>query len=191
MTRLSSSTLAVLLLAGVASTAQAQQQRMGTTDPRLYGEIGLSQLKAKAVDGGLSAEAKPGVLSGTIGYRFLPWLAVEGFAAGGVMKDEIKLNGANTGVDAKVPSIFGVFLKPTLPIGDRVELFGRVGVARTKLELQSGGIDIDDSGSDGAYGLGINVNLSPMSYLQANWTNYYKKDGIKIEGVGIAYGRRF
>lgn len=184
------STVAVVLLAGLASAAQAQQ-RMGTSDPRLYGEIGLSQLKVKAVDGTLSAEAKPGLLSGTIGYRFLPWLAVEGFVAGGVAKDEIRLNGANTGIDAKIPNVFGVFLKPTLPLGERVELFGRLGVARTKLELQAGGVDIDDSGSDAAYGLGVNVNLSPMSYLQANWTNYYKKDGIKIEGLGIAYGRRF
>jgi attachment invasion locus protein len=188
--KIHATTVAVLLLAGLASSAQAQQ-RMGNSNPKLYGEIGLSQLKIKAVDGPLSAEAKPGLLSGTIGYQFLPWLAVEGFVAGGVLKDEIKLNGANTGVDAKVPSVFGVFLKPTLPIGERVELFGRVGVARSKLELQAGGLDIDDSGSDVAYGLGLNVNLSPMSYLQANWTSYYKKDGNKIEGVGIAYGRRF
>lgn len=190
MISLSPSTVALVLLAGLASTAQAQQ-RMGSSDPRLYGEIGLSQLKAKAVDGALSAEAKPALLSGTIGYQFLPWLAVEGFVAGGVVKDEIKLNGVNTGVDAKVPSVFGVFLKPTLPLGERVELFGRVGIARTKLEMQAGGLNVDDSGSDAAYGLGVNFNLSPMSYLQANWTSYYKKDGVKIEGVGIAYGRRF
>lgn len=190
MFSLSPSTVAVALLVGLASTAQAQQ-RMGSSDPRLYGEIGLSQLKAKAVDGALSAEAKPALLSGTIGYRFLPWLSVEGLAAGGVIKDEIKLNGSNTGVDAKVPSVFGVFLRPSLPLGERAELFGRVGVARSKLEMQAGGLNIDDSGSDAAYGLGVNVHLSPMSYLQASWTSYYKKDGIKIEGVGIAYGRRF
>jgi hypothetical protein len=34
---------------------------MGTSDPRLYGEIGLSQPKVKAVDGTLSAEARPGL----------------------------------------------------------------------------------------------------------------------------------
>ncbi|MBN9369846.1 porin family protein [Hydrogenophaga sp. YM1] len=190
MTHLSRTMLVSLLAAGLASAASAQQVQ-SPSDPKLYGEIGLSQLKITAKDGPLSAEAKPGLLTGTLGYRLWPFLSVEGHVAGGVMKDEIKLNGVNTGIDAKVPSTYGLFLKPTLPLGERVELFGRVGVARTKLELSAGGINRDDTGTDTAYGLGVNVHLSPVSYLQANWMNYHDKDGVKAEGVGIVYGRRF
>ena len=72
-----------------------------------------------------------------------------------------------------------------------MELFARAGVVRTKLELSAGGIDVDDTGTSGANGVGINVNLSPVSYLQANWMNYYDKDDIKLQGVGLMYGRRF
>ncbi|NCT97275.1 MAG: porin family protein [Comamonadaceae bacterium] len=191
MTTLSKSMLASLLALGLVSAATAQQRVQSSTDPKLYGEIGLSQLKIEAEDGPLSAEAKPGLLTGTLGYQLWPFLAIEGQVAGNVMKDEIKLNGVNTGVDAKIPHMYGLFLKPTLPLGDRVEVFARAGVVRTKLELSAGGLDVDDTGTSGAYGLGINVNLSRMSYLQANWMNYYDKDDIKVQGVGLMYGRRF
>ena len=191
MTTLSTSMLASLLALGLVSAATAQQRVQSSTDPKLYGEIGLSQLKIEAEDGPLSAEAKPGLLTGTLGYQLWPFLAIEGQVAGNVMKDEIKLNGVNTGVDAKIPHMYGLFLKPTLPLGDRVEVFARAGVVRTKLELSAGGLDVDDTGTSGASGLGINVNLSRMSYLQANWMNYYDKDDIKVQGVGLMYGRRF
>lgn len=191
MTKLSKTMLASLLAVGVVTAASAQQRMQSTTDPRLYGELGLSQLKIEAEDGPLSAEAKPGVLIGTLGYQLLPFLAIEGQVGGNVMKDEIKLNGANTGVDAKIPHMVGLFVKPTLPLGERVELFARAGVVRTKLKLSTGGIDVDDTGTSGAYGVGVNVNLSPVSYLQANWMNYYDKDDIKLQGVGLMYGRRF
>lgn len=191
MTKLCKTALVSLFAIGVATAASAQQRMQSTADPRLYGEIGLSQLKLEAEDGPLRAEAKPGLLTGTLGYQLWPFLAIEGQVAGNVMKDEIRLNGVNTGVDAKIPHMYGLFVKPTLPIGDRVELFARAGVVRTKLKLSTGGIDVDDTGTSGAYGLGINVNLSPASYLQANWMNYYDKDDIKLQGVGLMYGRRF
>ncbi len=178
--------LSSLLVAGACGAAHAQP-----TDSKWYGEIGLSQLNIKAEDGPLSAKARPGLLTGTIGYQWLPNLAVEGFVAGGVSKDEIKLNGVNTGIDAKIPSAYGVFFKPGIRLGERVELFGRVGYARTKLQLSAGGINVDETGDDVAYGLGLNVHLSRQSYLQANWMNYHDSDNIKVEGVGLVYGRRF
>jgi opacity protein-like surface antigen len=174
-----------LLAASVCGAALAQP-----TESAWYGEIGLSQLNLKVTDG-LSAKARPSLLTGTIGYQWLPHLAVEGFVAGGIDRDEVKLNGVNTGIDAKVPSAFGIFLKPGIALGDRVELFGRVGYARTKVRLSAGGVNVDDSNDDLAYGLGLNVNLSRQSYLQANWMNYYDKHQVKLDGLGLVYGRRF
>lgn len=42
-----------------------------------------------------------------------------------------------------------------------------------------------------AYDVGANLHLSKASYLQFNWMNYYKKDGLKVDGVALAYGFRF
>lgn len=178
--------LSSLLAAGACGAAHAQP-----TDSRWYGEIGLSRLNLKAEDGPLSARARPGLLTGTIGYQWLPNLAVEGFVAGGVSKDEIRLNGVNTGIDADIPSAYGVFFKPGIHLGDRVELFGRVGYARTTLRLSAGGLHVDRSGGDLAYGLGVNVHLNPRSYLQANWMNLHDSDRIRVDGVALVYGRRF
>ena len=57
--------------------------------------------------------------------------------------------------------------------------------------LSSAGESVSDSGQDVAYGIGANVNLSRTSYLQASWTSHYDDDGVKLEGLGVAWGMKF
>lgn len=37
----------------------------------------------------------------------------------------------------------------------------------------------------------MNLNLTKTSYVQANWMSYYKEDGLKAQGVALAYGVRY
>ncbi len=126
-----------------------------------------------------------------LGYQLHPNVAVEGFLGLGIVKDEIELNGTGIGLNAKVKNTVGVFIKPGFMVSDNVELFARLGYLRTKLQLSAGGTSVSDSDTGAAYGLGVNLNLTKTSYVQANWMSYYKEDGVKAQGVALAYGVRF
>jgi len=178
--------LASLIAAGACGAAVAQP-----ADSPWYGEVGLSRLTYKADDGPLSGRANPDLLTGTIGYQWLPNLAVEGLLAGGISSDSIKVNGVTSGADVKVSNAYGVFFKPSIRLGERVELFGRLGYVRTRLRLTAGLVNEAQHRDDAAYGLGVNLNLNPRAYLQANWTSYHDRGKLKVEGLGLVYGRRF
>jgi len=106
---------ALLPAAALAQTATA------TNSTGFYGTLGYLGQSTQGVD--------LGAIQGRLGYRFLPWLGIEGEGAFGV-KDEKSsqtLNGVT--VDTKVrlrdqEAIYGVGF---LPLGDQFELFGRVG----------------------------------------------------------------
>lgn len=160
-------------------------------NPQLYAEIGYTQLNAKETFGANTAKFSPSAISGVVGYQFTPNLAVEGLVGFGAGKGDIKVNGVDSTVDGKVKNAIGVFFKPSFAVSDSIDLFGRIGWVRTELEVSAAGVSVSDSGNDVAYGVGANFNLSKTSYIQANWMNYYKKDGLKVDGFTVAYGMRF
>lgn len=175
-------------IAAVFAFASAHAQEV---TPKLYAEIGYTQLNAKDADAGSSTKFSPKAVTGVFGYQFTPNMAVEGLLGFGAGKGKVKFNGMDTGVDGKVKTAVGVFFKPSVAVSDSIDLFGRVGWVRTELELSAAGVSASDSGNDLAYGVGASFNLSKTSYVQASWTNYYKKDGLKIDGFAVAYGMRF
>lgn len=170
-----------------AAGAQAQTQ----APSKMYGEIGYAAIGLDFTDGTNTLKAGPGALTGVLGYQLHPNVAVEGFLGLGVAKDEIELNGSGTGIDAKVNNTVGFFIKPGINVTENVEMFARLGYLRTKLTLSAGGVSLSDTDTGAAYGLGVNVNLTKTSYVQANWMSYYKEDGVKAQGVALAYGVRF
>lgn len=184
-TALKTIVLAAMAVASASTLAQTQ------SDPRMYGEVAYNLVNIKEVDGPDWIKARPSVATGIVGYKFHPNLSVEGMLGLGVSGDKVDLNGMETVVDAKISNAFGVFVRPSVKLGDSVELFARLGYVQSKIKLSVPGFSISDSGGSTAYGLGGNFYLSKQSYLQLNWTSYYKKDGLKIQGVGLGYGFRF
>lgn len=183
---------AFLAAASVALTmASAQAQTQPNASPKMYAEIGYAALNVKATDGADTAKASPGVVTGVLGYQFLPNLAVEGLVGLAAGKAGVKVNGVANGVDVKVSSALGVFIKPSMAVSDSIDLFARAGWLHTTLKISEGPFSESDSDNNFAYGLGANFHLSKTSYIQANWMNYYKKDGVKIDGFALAYGMRF
>lgn len=154
------------------SSAHAQEAA-----PKLYAEVGYTQMNARASDGVTSLKFSPKAVTGVFGYQFTPNMAVEGMLG--------------FGADSKVKSAVGVFFKPSVAVSESIDLFGRLGWVHSELELSAAGVSMTDKGSDLAYGVGANFNLSKSSYIQANWMTYYMKDQFKIDGFNVAYGFRF
>ena len=109
---------AASLLPAAAAFAQTAP---ATNSTGFYGTLGYLGTSTQGVD--------LGAIQGRLGYRFLPWLGVEGEGAFGVKddKDTQTINGVT--VDSKVrlrdqEAIYGVGF---LPLSQNFELFGRVG----------------------------------------------------------------
>lgn len=178
--------LVAVTLVSAAAAGHAQ-----STDPTLYGELGYSSVSVSAKDATDSLKFKPDLLTGVIGYRLNPNLAVEGLLGFGVGDDEVKLNGSPTGVKGKLGTTYGVFLRPSVAVSESFELFGRVGYVRSALKLSAIGLSETSSDTGLAYGIGANFHLGKSSYLQANWASYYSNDGLKLQGLGVAWGMKF
>jgi opacity protein-like surface antigen len=178
-------------LVAVAAMSAAGLGHAQVADSPLYGEVGYTAIQAKAADGGLTVKFEPGLLTGVVGYRFHPNLSVEGMVGFGAGDDEVTLNGVNTGVKGKLGTSFGVFLRPSVHVSESVELFGRLGFVRSQLKLSLGGLTESASDTGLAYGFGANFHITKSSYLQATWTSHYDDDGVKLEGLGLAWGMKF
>lgn len=179
------------ILAAVTALLGASSVHAQDTAPRMYAEIGYTQFQAKGTDGVDSIKFSPNALSGVFGYQATPNMAVEGLLGLGAGASEIKLNGVNSGVDGKVKRAVGLFVKPSVAITDGISLFARAGVVHLALELSAGGVSESGSDTSLAYGIGANFNLSKNSYIQTSVMNYYKEDGLKVNGFNVAYGFRF
>jgi attachment invasion locus protein len=178
-------------LVAVAAMSAAGLGHAQAVDSPLYGEIGYTAIQAKASAGGLSAKFEPGLLTGIVGYRFHPNLSVEGMVGVGMGDDDVTVNGFNTGIKGKLGTSFGVFLRPSMHVSESVELFGRVGFVRSSVKLSMAGMSESDSDTGLAFGFGANFHLTKSSYLQASWTSHYYDDGVKLEGLGVAWGMKF
>ncbi len=173
---------ASLLAFGPAAHAQAQGMRMGSGTA--YGELGYSMID---ISGG-GGSAKPSVLRGIVGADVHPNVAVEAMLGFGVRDDNGSVGGLPANVEVR--HTYGLFAKPKINF-DRVEVFGRLGYARTKVRTEVAGLTLNDTKGDFAYGLGANFNITPRSYAGLDWMKYYDKDGAKADGFSVNVGMRF
>jgi hypothetical protein len=180
-------TLALLSAFAALSTAQAQ-----TTSPdahsKMYAEIGYTSLSFENKHDDFKWKASPSMVTGVFGYQPHPNIAIEGLLGFGAGKGKLKYNGEKTGDDIKLGNMYGVFVRPSATIGDSFEVFGRLGWAHTEAKASDGG---RFSEGNVAYGLGARYHVNKSSYLQANWTSFYKKRDLKVEGMTLAYGMSF
>ena len=177
MKRIAIAAAAALVLFG---TAQAQPVR-GAVSP-WYGEIGYSFLQIE--EGITGFDANPGALRGIIGYNFHPYFALEGMLAFGTNSD------SDRGVEAKLENAYGIYVKPKYNF-DNVELYARLGWARTKIEVNSPFSNGSGSDSDFSYGVGLNYNFNPRMYVGADWLQLTDQNSAKVRGWTISFGYRF
>ena len=152
----------------LAAGAQAQS---------MYGEVGYTGLEYK--EPGL--KVSPGMVRGVVGYEFSPNLAMEGM---------VGLNGGSdsaSGTTLKLNNMVGVFGKVQAPLADGLNVYGRLGMARTSLKANG----VSDSDTGLAYGVGMTYDLSKTTYLNADYTMYHDRNDQKLDGVTVGVGFRF
>ncbi len=174
--------LAALALTGAAATTSAQAQTV-------YGELGYSPLSMKLSVPviGLRASATPAVVRGLIGLQLTDGLAIE--AIGGFDAGSSGYTNSNTGTryEGKIDQLYGLYLTPKIGLGP-IEIFGRAGMARTKVSFEGLG-----SGEDKKLSYGVGLRLMPTDNLtfSVDYMNYLDSGGASVNGYSLNLGLRF
>lgn len=180
-----------------------------------YGVVGVGKQKTSAH--GKQMDANParqklgnGKVGYTVGggYRLSDYFAVEADVygqAGNAGKGK-KRAMAGTQAGALKSRAFTVSALGIVPIGDRVELFGRAGVGRMNTSLQPAtGSSLGNASSSGAalqFGAGANVYLGSNSFLRTEWTTLRARgsnevatalgrERLRTSQVTLSYGHTF
>lgn len=125
-----------------------------------------------------------GALKGTYGVVVSEGIALEGSLAAGVSDDTQTIT--NTSVKLSLDYMYGVYARPFWKIGDKAEIFGRLGYTKGKLKATAGNQNLTTDGSDFSYGLGAAFNLSKDTQMVVDYMSYYDKSDTEIAGFGIA-----
>ncbi len=189
---------AALALAGVAqaqTTTSQGRPAYGTSSAMgpWNAELGYSTLK---IDSG-GVGFRPDAVRLIVGYSVHPNLAVEGLAAFNANDDNgtVVVGGIPVGVTAELRRSYGLFVKPKIMLGDRLEVFGRLGWLESKIRVSGAAagaaFSATDSGNDVAYGAGANWYFGRNTYAGVDYLNWYDKGGTKIDGWTFSIGARF
>lgn len=161
----------------VASTTMVHAQSQRAMGNGYYGEIGYSPTNLTGPGG----DSKPDALRFLIGYDVHPNLGVEALYSTTVTKE------SRVGYDASI-SAFGLLLKPKMALTPSTDIFARVGAIRADITASTRG---SRTGTDFAYGLGIQTKLSDSIYGQLDFMHSYDRDNVSAKGYTISIGKRF
>ena len=177
--------LGLALLGTLAAGAvQAQTSPQGDAGA-FYGEIGYTGLTYKAPE----VKTHPGEVRLIGGYEFHPNMAVE--VMGLLSAKDSKLDFFGQTFKVKIDNIWGVFLKPKVAVTPEVELFGRLGYARSQRSVSVDALSFSESGNSVAYGVGASYAINKRVSLNLDYMSYYNRDDIRIQGPTLGVGIKF
>jgi opacity protein-like surface antigen len=96
----------------------------------------------------------------------------------------------DTIASAKLNSTIGVFALPAMKISEQFELFGRLGLVHTRLDLGGGGAS-DETGTSTPYGVGVNWHFNQDMHGQLAYTSLYDRNNATVDGVTLGIGMDF
>jgi outer membrane immunogenic protein len=143
-------------------------------DMGLYGSVGLSHVDA---DIDVSFEA----LTGRLGARFTPNLAVEGEGSFGFEQDDLD------GVNYELTNDFGIYGVVLWPMTDNADLLLRVGTGTSQIEV--GGEDVDNNGV--RYGAGAQFFFNAVSGVRIDLTRFNLDDDVDADVYTVSYVHKF
>lgn len=109
-------------------------------------------------------------VTGRVGYDFNQYIGLEARGISTVAKD----NGGKV-------KHFGVFVKPMLPVGDKTNIYGLVGFAKTTTEGRLQGTNAETL----ALGAGVEVDLTKDSPKDGRYNREFDGKGDQEKGVGL------
>lgn len=97
-----------------------------------------------------------GDIVGKVGYNFNDYIAVEGRAGFGITDAE-----HDGGGTSEMKENYGIYLKPQLPLGDKVSLFALAGYAKAKVESTgTTGLVGELNEASPSFGLGLEFDIN-------------------------------
>lgn len=147
-------------VAGLAAPASAQD--MGNN---WYANLGYTHFDTD--------RGNLGGVTGRLGYHFTPNLGAEGEYTTGVSNDNFgKLNDA-----------WGIYGVGTLPVTERLNVFGRVGYQQIHVDGRNGATDSDGEGV--GYGAGVQWNATQRWGLRGEYTRLSDADADTWSLAGV------
>jgi opacity protein-like surface antigen len=100
-------------------------------------------------------------------------------------KENSSVGGVDFNADAKAFSVYAVGFLP-IPI---VDLYAKAGLARWETNARADGLfDLDDNGTDFAYGAGVQVNFGSLAArLEYEQFDVKHTDGVELLSLGVTY----
>lgn len=174
----------LFMAAAISGTAFAE-------DAGIYGGLNLGVGKPDInMPNGRDKESSA-VAGIVLGYKFNPYLAVEGQYTGiGKVTDNV--SGSAKG-DAASLAVLGI-----LPLNQNFSLYGKIGVAATKTTVSSSLSPMNDATRTGVtYGLGAEYNVNQKVGVRLGWDHYNaaiddfgnheKNVNADVATVGVVY----
>jgi len=174
---------AILLLASGGVLAQA--------GPYLGGALGQSQFKEWCDPGAANCEDTDTSWKILGGYRFNRYLAAEATYIDWGEVTATVLGGAQPVDVAATQRSYGLAAVGTLPLGERLELFGKAGFLQTEQEtrrIRPNPTTVSRDETELHYGLGVKYAFSRTWALRGEWEN---TDKLKVEMLSIGVEYRF
>ena len=166
------------------ATAMCASDAMAQKD-QFYAE--LNYVLPTAKDSGLSVT--PSVIGGRFGMKFTDRVAGEVFLGTSASSDSVTVGGSS--VDMKITDVVGLYLKGSLPVADKLNLFGRIGYTRARIKASSSGTSIADSDSGFSYGVGAQYDFTDKVYGMVDYMSFYDRNGTTITGPTVGVGYKF
>lgn len=208
LTQILTGSTALVLLAGTAAAQNYGGQ--GTEDTGLYVGGGYTFLDIESDD---DIGDNTNALTGRLGWQFTPNFAVEGEASFGIDDGEFDFEGdeddfdfddnddgdlddvLNADGEIGLDYLAGLYGKYTLPVSDRIDLYGRAGYAFAEIDstlTTVGGEEFKIGGSESgfAFGGGAGLDLNESSTVRLDYTRY-EFDDANADGVNVSYEYKF
>lgn len=165
----------------VPAAAQAQDT---ATAPSLGAYVNLN---LGLVDGG-QADLK--TMGGRLGYRFTPYLGVEGELGTGIKSDTDTIAGVRVNTRLRYEAaVYGVGF---LPLGPNTDLLARVGYGTTKLRAKALGVSASDNAESWNFGVGAQHTFDGLNGIRADFTRQeYNHDAGHANVWTVGYVRKF
>jgi len=158
-----------------ATAASAQS----LTQPQVYGSIGATATENTKSDSSLNS------INARIGAKLTPHFGVEGELAAGT-------NGDTTDTGRyKLTNKKAAYAVGYLPVSERVELIGRLGVSDTQLKNYNNSA-VAEHGTAFDAGVGAQVKLNDAYAIRGDYTrSSFKDDRGDADNVSVSVVRKF
>jgi hypothetical protein len=150
-------------------------------NPQGFYTLGYSYASLK--DSGTTLNVS--LVGGSLGWQPLRWLGLEANGFWGVSSANLG------GYDVKINSGYMASVLPTLPLGEDWSVYARLGYLHARISVSEFGAGSDH---DTAYGVGaqwVPHWASEQMGARLEYTQYYHKDGLTIDGVTLSFVQRF